>query len=65
VQNNWHDLSDVPAETEISLKLSLDLKAAGFRFCGPEIVYVLMQAAGLVNYHVSAVRAMRAPHSWR
>ena len=63
MQNNWHDLSDVPAETEISLKLSLDLKANGFRFCKPEIVYALMQAAGLVNYHVSAVRAMRAPHS--
>lgn len=52
VQNSWHDLSDVPAETEISLKLSLDLKAAGFRFCGPKIVYAPMQAAGLVNDHM-------------
>ena len=52
VLNSWHNLSDVPAKTEISLKLSLDLKAAGFRFCGPKIVYALMQAAGLVNNHV-------------
>ena len=52
VQNNWHDLSDVPAETEISLKLSLDLKAVGFRFCGFKTEYALMQAAGLVNDYV-------------
>ena len=49
VQNNWHHLRDVPAQTVIFLKLSADLKAAGFRFCGPKTVYALMQAAGLVN----------------
>jgi DNA-3-methyladenine glycosylase I len=52
VQNNWRNLSDVPAQTKISLKLSPDLKAAGFRFCGPKIVYALTQAAGLVNDHL-------------
>ena len=52
VLNSWHNLSDVPAKTEISLKLSLDLKAAGFRFCGSKIDYALMQAAGLVNDYV-------------
>ena len=53
VQNNWHDLRDVSAQTVISLKLSADLKAAGFRFYGPKTVYALMQAAGLVNDHVA------------
>ena len=52
VQNNWHHLRDVPAQTVIFLKLSADLKAAGFRFCGPKTVYALMQAAGLVNDHL-------------
>ena len=52
IQNNWHDLQDVPAETVISLKLSAQLKAEGFRFCGPKTVYALMQAAGLVNDHL-------------
>ena len=49
IQNNWHHLQDVPAETVISLKLSAQLIAEGFRFCGPKTVYALMQAAGLVN----------------
>ena len=52
IQNNWHHLQDVPAETVISLKLSAQLKAEGFRFCGPKTVYALMQAAGLVNDHL-------------
>ena len=52
IQNNWHNLSEVPAETAISLKLSADLKAAGFRFCERKMVYALMQAAGLVNDHL-------------
>ena len=52
VQNNWRHLRDVPAQTVISLKLSADLKAAGFRFCGPKTAYALMQAAGLVNDHL-------------
>ena len=49
MQNNWHHLSDVPTQTVISLKFSADLKAVGFRFCGPKTFYALMQAAGLVN----------------
>jgi DNA-3-methyladenine glycosylase I len=32
--------------------MSKALKAAGFRFCGPVIVYAFMQATGLVNDHV-------------
>ena len=52
VRNNWHHLRDVPALTLISLKLSADLKAVGFRFCGPKTAYAFMQAAGLVNDHL-------------
>jgi DNA-3-methyladenine glycosylase I len=28
------------------------LKKAGFKFCGPTIVYAFMQATGLVNDHL-------------
>ena len=28
------------------------MKAKGFKFCGPTIVYAFMQAVGMVNDHV-------------
>ena len=45
-------MQDVPAETPLSRQISKDLKAAGFKFCGPTIVYAVMQATGLVNDHI-------------
>jgi DNA-3-methyladenine glycosylase I len=29
------------------------LKAKGFKFCGPVIVYAFMQAVGMVNDHLT------------
>jgi DNA-3-methyladenine glycosylase I len=52
LQNSWTSLEEVPAFTPLSERLSKDLKAAGFRFCGPTIVYAWMQATGLVNDHL-------------
>ena len=52
VQNNWKRMRDVPAETEMSRGLSKELKARGFKFCGPTIVYAFAQAVGMVNDHV-------------
>ncbi|MFN3613946.1 MAG: DNA-3-methyladenine glycosylase I [Rubrimonas sp.] len=43
---------DVPAETPLSREIGRALKARGFRFCGPTIVYAWMQATGMVNDHV-------------
>jgi DNA-3-methyladenine glycosylase I len=40
-----------PAQTEISMALSKDLKQRGFKFVGPTIVYAFMQAVGMVNDH--------------
>lgn len=45
-------MQDVPAFTPLSTQISKDLKKAGFRFCGPTIVYAFMQATGLVNDHI-------------
>ena len=42
----------VPAETEISRRLSWALKKRGFKFVGPTIVYAFMQAVGMVNDHL-------------
>lgn len=52
IQNEWPTLADVPTETDISRKMSKDLKKRGFKFVGPTICYSTMQAAGLVNDHV-------------
>ncbi len=41
----------VPAESAESKAMSKDLKARGFRFCGPTICYAFMQAVGIVNDH--------------
>ena len=52
VQNRLQDLNDIQAETETSKKMSKALKDAGFKFCGPTIVYAFMQATGMVNDHL-------------
>jgi len=51
IKNKFKKLSDLPATTEISEKLSQDLKKRGFNFVGPTICYALMQATGMVNDH--------------
>lgn len=52
LQNTPRAHSDVPAETALSQKISKDLKARGFKFVGPTIVYAFMQAVGMVNDHL-------------
>ena len=49
--NNFKKLSDLPASTLISEKISKDLKNRGFTFVGPTICYAFMQAVGMVNDH--------------
>ncbi len=53
IKNKFKKLSDLPASTEISEKLSKELKKRGFNFVGPTICYALMQAIGMVNDHTS------------
>jgi DNA-3-methyladenine glycosylase I len=51
-QNAFKTTRSVPAETDISRKMSKELIARGFRFVGPTIVYAFMQAVGMVNDHI-------------
>ncbi len=53
VVGGWRDQGDLPAETELSRRVSRDLKSRGFRFVGPTIVYAHLQAVGVVNDHVT------------
>jgi DNA-3-methyladenine glycosylase I len=44
---------DLVAATPESMAMAKELKRRGFRFVGPTTAYALMQAAGLVNDHLS------------
>ena len=43
----------LPAKTPLSQTVSKDLKARGFKFVGPTIVYAWMQAVGIVDDHAA------------
>ena len=50
--NRFRSTAQVPAETELSRRISKELARRGFKFCGPTIVYAFMQAVGMVNDHL-------------
>jgi DNA-3-methyladenine glycosylase I len=50
--NRFRSTAQVPAESAVSRKMSKELAARGFKFCGPTIVYAFMQAVGMVNDHL-------------
>lgn len=52
VVNSWKDLSEVPANTDLSDKITKDLKSRGFKFLGSTILYAHLQAVGIVNDHI-------------
>jgi DNA-3-methyladenine glycosylase I len=52
VQNRARSVRDIPAETELSKRISKALKAEGFRFVGPTTIYAFMQSSGMVNDHL-------------
>jgi DNA-3-methyladenine glycosylase I len=52
LQNRWTTDTGVPAQTAKAEEMAKALKAKGFKFCGPVIVYAFMQAVGMVNDHL-------------
>ena len=53
IQNAWTQDTGVPATTAEGEAMSKALKAKGFNFVGPVIVYAFMQAVGMVNDHLT------------
>ena len=53
VQNLRASMAEVPTSTDVSTAMAKALKAEGFKFCGPTIVYAFMQATGMVNDHMT------------
>lgn len=54
IQNHFTSHEALPASTELSERMSKELKKLGFKFVGPTICYSFMQAAGLVNDHITS-----------
>ena len=53
LQNSWDAVGQVPAKTALAEEVATALKAKGFKFVGPVIVYAWMQATGIVNDHLT------------
>lgn len=51
LQNKRKSLSEMPTSTDLSDKISKDLKKRGMTFVGSTIIYAFMQAVGMVNDH--------------
>ena len=51
--NDVANNSLVPPDTEVSKAISADMKARGFCYMGPTVVYAHLQAAGIVDDHVN------------
>lgn len=57
--NNYKTIKELPATTELSDKISKDLKSRGFKFVGSTIIYAHMQATGMVNDHILTCKFRR------
>jgi DNA-3-methyladenine glycosylase I len=57
--------SGVPARTELSDRISKDLKKRGFRFVGTTILYAYLQAVGVVNDNSRDCFLYRPPKAGR
>ena len=60
IGNAWRSLKEVPSQTVLSQAMSRDLLKRGFKFVGPTICYAFMQAAGMVNDHLTDCFRYRA-----
>lgn len=58
VINGWRR-GQVPAHSELSDRISRDLKKRGFRFVGSTIIYAYLQAVGVVNDHTKGCHLYR------
>jgi DNA-3-methyladenine glycosylase I len=52
--NHWENISKVPATSDLSDRVSKDLKKRGFKFLGSTITYAHLQATGIINDHITS-----------
>lgn len=54
VIGKWKTLQEVPTESELSRKISKDMKCRGITYVGPIIIYSFLQAIGILNDHLES-----------
>ena len=57
VINQRQSMDEVPATSDVSDRMSKDMKKRGFSFVGSTICYAYMQSMGLVNDHLTSCPA--------
>jgi len=65
IQNNWEQMNQVPATTDLSDTLSKALKKKGFKFVGSTVIYAYMQAIGMVNDHIKTCFRSKHKNNFR
>ncbi|MCI5838952.1 MAG: DNA-3-methyladenine glycosylase I [Peptoniphilaceae bacterium] len=49
--NKIKDKNDIPIKSNLSIKISKDLKTRGFKFMGDIVTYSFLEAIGIINDH--------------
>jgi len=52
IDGHWKTTAEIPTVSDISTRMSKDLKKLGIAFVGPVITYSFMQSIGMVNDHL-------------
>jgi DNA-3-methyladenine glycosylase I len=52
VVGKWKSIDEIPAKTELSDRIALDMKKRGFKFLGSVVMYAHLQATGVINDHL-------------
>lgn len=52
IVNTWKKISDLPANSPLSDRITCDMKKRGFKFLGTTIMYAHLQSIGVINDHL-------------
>ncbi len=63
IVNRWQEMSQVPARTDVSDRMSKALRKAGFSFVGSTICYAFMQATGMADDHLATCFRAATAHT--
>ncbi len=53
IDGRWEKPEDIPTVSDVSRKMSADMKKRGIGFVGPVITYSFLQSIGIVNDHLA------------
>ena len=53
IDGHWESLEQMPTVSDVSIKMSKDMKKRGIGFVGPVITYSFLQSIGIVNDHLA------------